>query len=164
MIPRYLIRQKCLGGGRRLDKIEKPVAPVRATTESKTWHPLRNRPHQDQFGNEEYRFWMPFIPATEGSAGYFTCRGCCTTVRTKEERKTHMEEKGCTNRCVLAYKRLLDKRVCVICGDLTRDKVWGVPLHDKCKENWMLVECQPFRMSHELKVVKENERIARGEE
>ena len=149
MLPRYLIRQKCLGGGRRLDKMVKGQKYVTGNTFSPARREAATKELsrelegvQKGFLNWQYRFWQPLFP--RNGQPYYTCRGCCTTVTSQNAMRQHMDEKQCTIKCVEAYEILLRKQLCAVCEKVTKERKWGVPLCGKiCAEKWMFNVVQP---------------------
>lgn len=80
----------------------------------------------------EYRFW---VGSSMDNSRLSICRACNRTLYGAEHRAFHKEDKSvqvdgncCSVRLVNAYKVLLRKQKCVVCGGKTLTTRWGVPL------------------------------------
>lgn len=75
----------------------------------------------------EYRFWKGSSFMYEGP-GWAQCRSCQIVCSTEELRKRHQKAMECTKHLVRAYKLLLAKGNCVVCGGMTVGTKWGIPM------------------------------------
>ena len=77
--------------------------------------------------DNEYRFWKGTNFIYEGP-GWAQCRSCMIVCRTEELRKKHQKALGCTGHLIKAYKILLARKICVVCGMWTAGQKWGIPM------------------------------------
>ena len=106
--------------------------------------------------DSEYRFWMGDINPSSMVA---ICRACKTACFTPKERLLHKSDKShwtkntaCTVRLTEAYRSLLLKGKCQVCGDHTSNSHWGVPLCGKtsCEYMWKFGGTPFMALSMEL--------------
>ena len=148
-LPLWIIRQATQADGKHLAKRPRVIEPKEAQSKfeirvwPRTWEHVHSgtssaaplRP--GTVGNltmNEYRFWQ--------GARYFgsclaVCRACGTKTYSTEARKLHQDINLCTKLLTQAYKLLLSTGHCGVCGQLTKDRKWGVPLCKGCVDNWL---------------------------
>ena len=154
LVPRYLIRQKCLWGGWRMGK--KPVIEHPAYKFGKVTTVIDGAPQLKGFEGWEYRFWAA-VEMEDKRGVIAECRGCLAVFSDTMARKLHLGPMGCAKRLTAAYKLLLKDKMCVICNMRSYKEKWGVPLcSPTCEQAWREVESQPDPLKAALQLVGDN--------
>lgn len=163
LVPRYIITQLCMPGGRRTAK--KPALPQEYSVIAKRIIPCLGPTSHTQgytpytcarvWDSCEYRYW-----AMSYSAGVILaeCR-CCGELGSRDylKRREHFEAQGCAKKLDKALQSLLKDGLCLICDQKTfgTKKKWGVPLcSDACQQAWCESEPQPEALKAALMLVQ----------
>jgi hypothetical protein len=137
-IPRWLLEKSVYAGGKRLPK--KPILPYVSSGHGRSsdaaFMPSGMTVNQRlvledkrlDFENWEYRFWC--VDIANNTPVTTTCRACEAVFFSKEQRRIHQKEQGCTTIVIQAYKLLLRDMCCIICDHPTKNQKWGVPICD----------------------------------
>ena len=153
-VPRWLIANKCMPGGRRT--APKPVLVIETPARlGKRFGAYEAPVIAGQFEHWEYRFWAMGVIGNTGVA-LTECR-CCGHVgkRDMKIRRLHLSQGGCATKLCEAYKLLLRDRKCVVCDQKTLFKKWGVPIcSSSCEQAWCEVEAHPSALQAALQLVK----------
>jgi hypothetical protein len=106
---------------------------------------VRDRDIPGNLPNADFRF---FFGSQLNGSRYSQCRVCNAQCYSGVERKEHMEETGHTVCLVHAYAVMQKERLCVMCDQATRRRVWGVYLCSRtCQFEWMF---HPGKKSYAL--------------
>lgn len=156
-LPRWVITNLCMPGGRRQGK--KPKLPVQErgvhvyTAKGFQKHEVYTPSEfEDLFRCWEYRFWAAVLDKKSVVA---ECR-CCGSIGGQNiaARQLHIAQGGCSKRIIAAYKLLLRDERCVICNNKTHQQAWGVPLCGSgCKQAWCETEAQPKALADALSLI-----------
>lgn len=97
----------------------------------------------------DFRCWC----GSETLHSYGACRVCAEVISIKNHRVTH-RRLGCGHRLEQALKLLKRDPVCVICGDPTHQKRYGIPICSKdCQHHWQYVETRPAALIEAFKLL-----------
>lgn len=87
--------------------------------------------------NEEYRFWRG---SPEECLRMTQCRMCREIALSDSERAAHRAATHCTTNLIAIYRLARAPRhpICMVCGRITLNEKWGVPLCDDadCISDW----------------------------
>lgn len=92
---------------------------------------------------DDYRFWYG---AREAQSVFAKCRACRFNGYDPRIRIEHKTARGCYIWLVDAYKLLHKASDCVVCGERTMRRRWGVPICTKpaCEQTWMYDYIRPL--------------------
>jgi hypothetical protein len=153
VLPRYMIRQKCLWGGWRqatkpvlLVPVSKPQANIIDTVKACGLV-------LPGFMHWEYRFWAATLSEDKLST-IGECRACGAVLSSEKGRRLHGADMGCSGKLTDAYKLLLKDSICVICNMRSYKTKWGVPIcSEACNTAWCGVESQPQALTLALALI-----------
>lgn len=103
----------------------------------------------------QYRYWVGHLLTTSPFA---MCRACETSVYSKTEMIAHKDDRKfwigdscCTVLLNRAYKNLLNKGNCIVCGSNTMGARWGIPMCSAaCIQKWKFQTGRSSRLIMEL--------------
>lgn len=155
-IPNWFLSKITYAGGVRQPKMEKwkPIyKPYRGFV------PLyqQKRETPNALINSDYRYWGSSA-AFRYSGDMGSCRACRANFFAKDSRAEHMLKNNCRSLLERAYKRLKREQCCLICGQPTRKKKWGLPFcTEACIDNWMYYNVQPQSLYKVLEEVRKED-------
>jgi hypothetical protein len=116
----------------------------------------------DPLAGGDYRYWAGTPHETVINKGFSRCRGCGVIKYTKLERKEHKNEK-CGAYLERAYKVMRRRTDCVICGENTNKKVYGLAMCcNECVNEWELVTSCPLALLDVLDQIKKEDKNAKS--
>ena len=98
----------------------------------------------------DYRNWG----GAENSHCYGSCRGCGQVIFDRDKRGEH-RRLGCGHKLENAFKLLKRDPACIICGEKTHQKHWGLPICSKdCQHHFQYVEVRPAALIAAFKLLE----------
>jgi hypothetical protein len=165
-VPEWIWKKWYYSAGIRLPKKTKPWDHEKKHSRKPVWNPINPAasrlsvihgakvpPKLERLRTGDFRYWRgnPDV----GFSHWSSCRVCRAITINHDERRAHMKE-GCARFLEVTMKRLKRVNMCVICGDDTTKKSWGVPLCNKeCEYEWCYVATQPTFFAELLIEVRE---------
>ena len=142
-VPLFAIRALCRAAGRRNPKL--PSGWWRSTTQHPNYGPHTVYGYTPPISggktgnleNGEYRYWHG---SSEKNSNFSKCRMCSSVAMNAAARQDHQKTTQCCKNLVAVYKLMLSMNhpVCAVCGNVTHNREWGVPMcrNDKCPPAW----------------------------